>query len=341
MNQMKRVVSILVGFLCTVGVKADDIPLISFSTAYTAINGFAYDPVTQTFYGHPGYGLPMSEPVLAYNSEANFAARNSSGSITLPNSSSVYGPVSAPTGTYFVVNDGVLYGRPDASSNTIDMWNATTGALLGSATFAGIGGTNGENTFDWGGFSGLNLYNDNGSLYMLGNTDTNWDILSLASDLSVTRTLVTSLPTTLGYAFVINGELFASGSYDSSTITYEVNLATGAESTVDSTFTGITDPYYSDIFYDSSSDQLFVWNTYSDTLYDTSNASVLFNAPASVPEPSFGHSSANHAPGSSIRGTKTNCTGPLSPITRTSHPYYFQRRTYCPAPRRISSSGAF
>jgi hypothetical protein len=279
-------VLIVAGFLCTVAAKADNIPVTVFSTAFPAItgstsfNGFAYDPVTQTFYSHPGYGFPASEPVLAYNSEAGFASATSSSSMTVPNSS-----VSPPAGTYFVVNNGILYGRPDDSSNTLDMWNATTGALLGSATFPGIGGANFTNTFNWGGFSGLDLYNDDGSLYMLGNTGANWDILSLSSNLSVTRTLVTSL-TTLGYAFVINGELFASDSYNSNTINYEINLATGVESTVDYTLTGISNPYISDIFYDSSSDQLFVWNSTSNTLYDTSAASVLFDAPlASAPEP--------------------------------------------------------
>jgi autoaggregation protein RapA/B/C len=293
MNQMIRGVLILGGFLCTVAAKADNIPVTVFSTAYPTtsfgpFNGFAYDPVTQTFYSHSGYGQPSSEPVLAYNSEANFAAGTPSGSMALPTSSDpTYGSISPPAGTYFVVNNGILYGRPDASSNTLDMWDATTGALLGSATFPGIEGTNGTGTFNWGGFSGLDLYNDDGSLYMLGKAGANWDILSLSSNLAVTRTLATSL-TTLGYAFVINGELFASDNCCGSNtpITHEINLATGAESTVNYTLTGIASPYITDVFYDSSSDQLFVWDTSSNTLYDTSTASVLFDPPPpSVPEP--------------------------------------------------------
>ena len=207
---MVRSALILMGLLCTVAAKADFVPLTVFSTAYgSGFNGFAYDPVTQSFYSHHGYGYPSSQPVLEYNNVANFATGISSGSITLPDS-----PYSSPAGTYFVVNNGVLYGRPDYNSNMIAMWNASTGTLVGSTTIAGIGGANGTDTFNWAGFSGLNLYNDDGSLYMLGKSGTHWEILSIASDLSVTRTLVTSF-SSLGYAFVINGELFAGDSYNS------------------------------------------------------------------------------------------------------------------------------
>jgi hypothetical protein len=207
--------------------------------------------------------------------------------MTIPNNALGYNP---PTGTYFVVNNGALYGRTDTTSNSIGKWDATTGALLATAPIPGIGGANSTDTFNWGGFSGLNLYNDNGSLYLLGKNTagTQWDILSLASDLSVTRTLVTALPSTLGYAFVINGELFAGGSYNSNQISYKVDLATGTQSAVNFTFTGDSNsPYLSDMFYDQTDDSLFVFDTTGKTLYETTNASVVLGASATpaVPEP--------------------------------------------------------
>lgn len=280
----------------SVAATAATVDLTTYSTAYaSAFYGFAYDPGTQQYYSHDGYGLPAPEPVNSYSNAAAFQAGLPSGNITVTNNSSgPNGSVSPPTGTYFVVNNGMLYGRPDDNSNNIAEWNATTGALVATTSIPGVGGTNFTDTFNWGGFSALNLFDDNGTLYMLAmnSAGTNWEILQLAPDLTVTNTIVTSLPTSLGYAFAINGELFVGDSFYSNAISYEVNLSTGAMSSVNYTLGGDPNefgngPYLSDLFYDQGNDTLFAYDTDSGTLYDTADASVLFDAPSAsaAPEP--------------------------------------------------------
>lgn len=243
--------------------------------------GFAVDPATGYYYARAGYGPGFqSGAVSIYPGPAALATNTPSSSVTLANGGFY--------GTYFAVQNGVLFGRWESlssgnfpSTSGVASWNAATGASISSSTIPNMCGDNFNCTFDWGGFSGVNWMQDSTGLYVLGTDNSNgWQVDLMNTDLSVARTqYIYPANNTLGYAFFIQGHLFTGDSYDASTITSDFNVLTGVTRTVSYTLAGIPsngggfDYYFSNALYDPAIDTLYLWNSATGTLYSAGNAS--------------------------------------------------------------------
>ncbi len=123
--------------------------------SYPSINGGfgggTVDPVTGKYYFIPNFR--GEQLVQEFNSVAEFEAGTPSRTFSLLGTE--------PSGTYFSVQNGILYGRSTDFGTTITSWDVQTGLITGvSAPVPGMGGLNGTNTFDWGGFSGVNVISD-------------------------------------------------------------------------------------------------------------------------------------------------------------------------------------
>ena len=103
-----------------------------------------------------------------YSDEAALAAGNHSTQFT---------PQCGTHGTYFAVNNGVIYSRAAANDNgSVRKWDSTTGNAIGGnvngsfAVIPNLGGDNGSqlggNRFDWGGFAAVNWMQDQTGLYV-------------------------------------------------------------------------------------------------------------------------------------------------------------------------------
>jgi sugar lactone lactonase YvrE len=250
-----------------------------FSTAFTSgglgFYGFAMDPVTGYYYARAGYG--GSGSVSIYPGPAALATNTPSSTVVLANGGF--------QGTYFTVQNGVLFGRADTNTSAISSWNTVTGAIISSSVIPNMCGTNGSCTFNWGGYSGVNWMQDSTGLYVLGVDDSmsEWQVNLMNTDLSVATTqFISPVNNELGYGFFIKGQLFTGDSYDATTITSDFNVQTGVDQAVSYTLTGIGSglewiPYYfSNAFYDPTIDRVYIWNTSNGILYSADNASQQF-----------------------------------------------------------------
>lgn len=239
----------------------------------------AVDPVTGKVYEHWNF---ISATVKVYANTTQFAAGNASSTLTL--ATPIYG-------TYFAVNNGQLFGRTTNDTTAVATFSTSTGAVTATlAGYPGMGGINFNDTFNWGGYSGVNFMQDSTGMYVMGgvNGNTNWQIEKLGTGLASVKSTVYNPNHALGYGFIINGILFTGDSYNSDTVTKSINLATGQVSTVNDTLVGLgASLYMSNFSYDYSSDTLYAANQNGDTFFKASNASVQFGAPrvAAVPEP--------------------------------------------------------
>jgi autoaggregation protein RapA/B/C len=261
----------------------------SFSTAYTSdgFYGFAYDSGTGTYYAHAGYG-EISAPVASYTSLAAFASNSPSGSITPADivGGCVYPPTSCnvPDGTYFGVENGELIGRPNDSGTELAAWNASTGALDQTNSYSGV---NGSATLGWGGFTGMNVLQDQTGTYLFDvGTDGNWQVSTLGSNLAASGTEDTGLSAaSLDYIFLVSGTLFGG---NGNQVSYAIDPSTGAVTAANFSLNlpGDSSGYYiTDTVYNPNLDQLFLYDNTDQTLYSLSNASVELGVPASTPEP--------------------------------------------------------
>lgn len=239
----------------------------------------AVDPVTGKVYAYAGY---TTDSVMVYANAAAFAAGSVSNVLTL--AAPIYG-------TYFAVNNGQLYARTNENTTAVATFSASTGAVTATlAGYAGMGGENGMDTFNWGGYSGMNFMQDSTGMYVMGGvaSSTNWQIQKLGSGLASTGSTIYNTANDLGYGFIINGILFTGDNYYSSSVTKAINLSTGAVTAVNDPLVGLGGNFYlSDFSYDYVSDTLYASNVYASTYFKASNASVQFGAPraAVVPEP--------------------------------------------------------
>ncbi|MGC1370963.1 MAG: choice-of-anchor D domain-containing protein [Candidatus Sulfotelmatobacter sp.] len=233
------------------------------------------DPVTGYYYARASYGPGFgSGSVSIYPGPAALATNTPSSTVALFNGGFY--------GTYFAVQNGVLFGRTDLSTSAVSSWNAVTGASISSSAIPNMCGGNAICTFDWGGFSGVNWMQDSTGLYVLGTDDSNgWQVDLMNTDLSVANGQFIYPPNNqLGYAFVIKGHLFTGDTFDVNTINSEFNFQTGVAQPVSYTLTGITESgngyYLSNAFYDPTIDRLYIWNTETGVLYSVDEASQQF-----------------------------------------------------------------
>lgn len=239
--------------------------------------GGAVDPVTGKFYQVNTYYGATNVAVFA--DAADFANNVVEGSVAL--TGAVYG-------TYFEVNNGSIYGRTNQSSTSIARWDASSGLVQNSvASVPGMGGSNFYFTFNWGGFSGVNFLQDTTGLYLFGKNDTgvNWQLNRMDATLGILETKQYTA-NTLGYGFMVNGNLFTSNSYNSNTIDSVMNFATGVQSAVNFTLSGVPSPYWNNTFYDVGTDTLYFHDSTGGDFWKVGNASAAFNVPISdIPEP--------------------------------------------------------
>lgn len=279
--------------------EAANVILSVYSTAYSTQQfwGFAYDATTGTYYAHNGYGA-TSTALDIYSSQSAFAANTPTSTVTLPDSSTGCTSQSACyalNGTYYAVVGSDVIGRPTNNTSALEEWLLPSGTASTSTTYSAFGGANGTDTFDWGGFTALNLYEDaSGNVYVLAKKSDNstWEVGTLnTTTLAVTNVFNTGL-SSIGYAFLINGELYLGNSYASNVISNAINVHTGAVTGVNYTlqFPGSPSNYYiSDAFYNPATDELFINDStfnngtgYTNALYDVSSASQDFVV---TPEP--------------------------------------------------------
>jgi len=213
-------------------------------------SGFMRDTSTGTYYAARHYsGTTMN----SFANTGSFVGNTSPGTTNLAGDH---------YGTYHAVRNGKLFARTGTTGESrVGRFDATTGALETTSVFSNYANQNGQATMNWGGFSAFNLFDDASGLWMLAqHNDTNWHILKLDSNLNI-LTDYTFGVASIGYAFVVNGNMFIGQGFNAPTFTSRVDLSTGLQSTVNFTFVGPSGGlYFSNMFYDSLGDRLYVSN---------------------------------------------------------------------------------
>lgn len=260
-------------------VQATPITISSVRTE-TGHNGFAVDSVTGKYYQQVGFGSDSGATLLVYDTATHFHNNVSSSTITLD--SPLYG-------TYFTVKNNYLYGRTTNSTTEIARWDLSTGTTQNAvSSVADMGGLNVLHTFQWGGYSGVNFFQDNTGMYLFGKnlSDNSWQLSQIDNDLNITDTKRVDLGL-LGYAFMLNGTLFLGEHFTGNTITYSFNYETGSLSSVDFTLedengnSGLS--YWGNTFYDTLEDTLYFnsvlgdYNNNMTGLYSLDHAAVAFD----------------------------------------------------------------
>jgi len=263
----------------------------SLNTTGNFFGGVAVDQKTGVVYQTTGYAPYYGDKLIhKYADVAAFEAGTEAGTIANP----------ALWGTYLAANNGSIYAR-GSDANTVNgypsdakavMVSAATGAVTATTAVVGMGGANGGDTFNWGGFSGVNaMYSGNNLFYAGGAADSNkWMIARYDSALNALGSVQFSLPAYgLGWGFAIGDYVFFGDSYESKHIGTRVNGLTGEVSTVDFDIAGMNGSYsyLNNVSYDASHDALYLNNFGS--LYKVANISqslgVSVPAEADVPEP--------------------------------------------------------
>lgn len=259
------------------------------------------DPVTGTFITKNGYGFDGQD--IQLHDGGRFVPGRTATSTT-----SLQGDTIA--GTYIAANDGKLYGRTFTPTGQYDWptgtsiarWDYRSGALEAvSAPMPGMGGENGYNSFNWGGFSGPNVMQDATGLYVLGTEDRNsWTIHQLNADLSIAATrsfdlssLGGSFQPSLGYALLAGGSFYLAQDFYSTRLGARFDFATGTLSAVDIGLTGAGDGgswpvYFSNSFYDSIADRMYLFDTQTSRTWKFDNAAQQLasgGTAGGVPEP--------------------------------------------------------
>jgi autoaggregation protein RapA/B/C len=294
MNDTKKTFLATITALCALGASAEPV-------AVTAVRngglhyGMSVDAADGQVYELRGYyGLTS---MVRYADAAAFEAGTPSATVNLDTRS--WGPyLAAQAGqVYYRSSTGLNgYGWPtDARTSAVDGANGT---LLNTVPVAGMGGANGAETFDWGGFSGVNVMNDGQRLYVVGGdaSGSQWRISTLDYGLNLLNSVAFSFVQTdytcgsaanPGFAFVIAGNVFFGDNYCSGHISQRVDAATGVVSAVAYDLTGLgSNVYLSNASYDVFGDTLYL-SSYRD-YYKVTNAASSFGIELggqAVPEP--------------------------------------------------------
>lgn len=249
------------------------------------IGGVAFDGVTGSVYELPGYGSGFSRAgntFAVYSSIGQFEAGAASGSVSTS---------SDTWGTYAVANNGELYARtasvlsggwPVDSQTTA--FSAVTGSAIQTVNPPSLGGVNGTDSFDWGGFSAVDALSDGSRLYVVSHTSSgatgNWtiDTYDFALNLLDTSqvTLAIGQP---GFAFAIDGAIFFGDNYSSGHISSRVDPISGTLAAVDYTLGPFANTYVNDTAYSAAIDTLYLLS--GGDYYKVEGAAAIFD----VPEP--------------------------------------------------------
>lgn len=250
-------------------------------------SGIAVDATTGEVYENNTYFGDTT--ITKYSSTAAYEANTASSTLNTQN---------ALYGNYMAANDGTLYGR-STSSTTSNGWPAdaevtaasgSTGSALSTTSISGMGGANGSETFNWGGFSGVAAMNDGSNIYVVGGdaTTTDWRITTFDYGMNELNSLAVDLGGARGYGFAINGYVFFGDSYSSGQISKRVNMLTGLVEAVDFNLViSNVSLYLNNITYDAFSDTLYIHNLSNNEIHKVAGAADAFNAPSisQVPVP--------------------------------------------------------
>ncbi len=249
--------------------------LVNDGSSYSSM---AVDPVTGKAYLVKGY---IHDGVATFANTGALESHTVSGNLATDN-----------WGTYLAAYNGSLYMRTGGlSSLQLSKISATTGAVQASTLVnGGMGTANGQDTFDWGGYSGVNAMSDGSKLYVVGGRANNnkWSISTFDYALNQQSTVNFDLLNGhAGYAFAINGYVFFGDSYGSTHISRRVDATTGVVQNVDFTLAGLTPAgtYITGITYDSLHDTLYTANAGGMMGKAGNIAAQLGVRRAEVPEP--------------------------------------------------------
>ena len=242
-------------------------------------------------YGQSGNAFTDSN-LRVFNNISDFEANNSAGTLNLSK-----GVVNA----YLGASGGSIFGRTTAQSSgypsdvQISHFNGNTGSDLMTVTVPGMGGSNGNDTFDWGGFSAPAVMNDGNRLYVIGgsNSSSNYQVSAYDYDLNFLTSYAIDLALLgdgrPGWAFSIGGFIYFGDRYNLGGISARLNTSTGLIESLDYELVGFGGRnYLTNTTYDVMSDTLYLANS-GDRLgyFKVANAASAFGASSSpMPEPS-------------------------------------------------------
>lgn len=279
-------VSALSAAVAPVSVQAQTIEATWVRHAVDPFAGTAVDAVTGVTYELRGYGPGLGDyasptSLTRYGSAAEFEAGTGGTTVTL--NANLWG-------TYFAANSGSVYGRTSEMAQLpndaqVSKFDGTTGERQVTRVVDGMGGTNGVDTFYWGGFSGVNAANDGSHLYVMGGThaaDGGWRITTYDYKLNALNSVVVPHVGAPGWAFVIDGTVFIGDQFNSTRLAWRVDATSGDYTFVDWHLSGISGPLYLNNFsYDAFNDTLYLTN--SGEIYKVANARTAFGI-SPVPE---------------------------------------------------------
>lgn len=291
MNQATlKNIGLLLGFsLFSSAAFAQSVAVSAVRSSGSPFSGMAVDAATGAAYQLNGYGpgsfgtSPTS--ITRFADAASFDA--GTGGVVVTSGVNLWG-------TYLAAQAGSVYGR--SSGQSLPSWPAdaltskisgTTGAVQASTAVANMGGANGSETFDWGGFSGANAMNDGTHLYVVGGdaATNNWRIATFDYNLNPLNSVSFSTAHP-GWGFAINGYVFLGDDYNSTHISTRVNATTGAVDAVNFSLTGTSGVYLTNASYDVFNDALYL-HSQPGVFYKVADASTAFGVSAvgAVPEP--------------------------------------------------------
>jgi len=278
-----KIKNIIAGLIVSVGCLANvanaTVINVDFVTNTKARHdGTAFDSSTGKYYAS---GFSGSNVVLdVFDNLAAFESNTVSSTVAL---SGV-----AHSSPYFEVMNGVVYRRDGSSTSNFSSFDANTGQRLNTSVIGTMGGSNGSQTFNWGGYSGVNFMDDSSGLYLFGkNTTNNWQLNRMNTDLSVAQTYQFTAAS-LGFGFVANNHFFSGSSYSQPVINQMMDLTTGIQTSVNFSLAGLGGTYLTNFDYHSSTDTLYISDYSGYERFKVSGASAQFGVPAlaqPVPEP--------------------------------------------------------
>ncbi len=200
-------------------------------------------------------------------------------------------------GSYAAVRDGQIFGRLNRMDQQYGRWDIGTGQLTATTTLTNYNPQNGSGTFNWGGYSGLNTYNNGAQTYVVGaqTGTTDWRVDLIDQNLNtnfvgnITPGMDPFNQQTFGFGFLIGRYLFMGNSFNSGQISTRFNVLTGMQEDVDFQLTGFnTSLFLNNMVYDQVSDRLVVWNNSGRSYWSLNNAAEAFGVDPTVitvPEP--------------------------------------------------------
>lgn len=268
--------------LCFLASLASAATVINTELVFSGERAAQVDPTTGRVYVNSGYA-PSSfgffGSIADFETGTNFTALSLSGG--------------APYGTYYGAKDGFIFARPDSSSNVIAKYDGTTGALIASRAIPDYCGSNYNCGFDWGGYSSMNLLQDQTGMYLLGRTSPTgqWILSSIDSQLNTSEIArFASTASNDGYGIMMHGTLFLGQSYNSTLITMAYDIGSNQFFNPDLQLegpNGCSYAYRRSTFYDVASDALYINDVGCSGTLRVQNASAEFGvaAPSPVPLP--------------------------------------------------------